>query len=385
MEVSAVRARWLLALALTPVLAACGAQPAQPTNQPSATRSGPGTPPMHEEQIGADYLLVSPSMDKGKSPKLQVAGTQYGVVVALPPGYEHAPGGGAPAPIGSWTVYLAHPTAGKQNLLATAQRIAALPTAEVDLTIMGVTGRYAVFTAKAGSDRLLDLLTIAGKGVGTVRSLGQVTASYGGALAVRDMVIYLDPGGTVHALNLSTGEAITGRAASPPLAYMDGILSGDGKTIALRGLPPPAQPSLPQGFQWLSIAQGGAPVAAVPQGYAVKEIPGGSSRGVSATDPADSSVQVTVFENACAGCYNPGFMAQGTNTLSTPIYVGSQQGVTPLGDHGFISVTKGKHGVLEYQLVADYLNGGDLGADVSVPASDGALAQEILRTVRLPW
>ena len=239
MEVSAVRARWLLALALTPVLAACGAQPAQP----SAVSSGPGTAPMHKEQIGADYLLVSPSMDKGKGPKLQVAGTQYGVVVALPPGYEHAPGGSAPAPLGSWTVYPAHPTAGKQNLLATAQRVAALPTAQKDLTIMGVTGRYALFSAKVGSDRLLDLLTLTGKGVGTVRSLGQVTASYGGALAVRDMVIYLDPGGTVHALNLATGKAITGGAASAPIAYMDGILSGDGKTIALPGLTPTARPS----------------------------------------------------------------------------------------------------------------------------------------------
>lgn len=376
-----MRARRLLPLALAPILAACGAQTAPPAQSPSSVPSAS----MQREQIGADYLLVSPSADKGKSPKLQVAGTQYGVVVALPPGYEHAPGGGASAPLGSWTVYLAHPTGGKQNLLATAQRVAALPEAQTDLTIIGVTGRYALFTAKAGSGRLLDLLTIAGKGVGTLRGLGQVTASYGGALAVRDTVIYLDPGGTVHALTISTGKEITGPTASAPLFYMDGVLSGDGKAVALQGLTPPAQPSLPQGFQWISIAQDGAPVAAVPQGYVVKQIPGGSSHGVSATDPADSSVQVTVFENACAGCYNPGFMAQGTNTLSTPIYVGAQRGVTPLGDHGFISVTQGKHGVVQYQLVADYLNGGDLEADVSVPASDGALAQEILRTVRLPW
>ncbi len=394
-----MRSRALLLLALAPLLAGCGAQsPAPPltatkpqaVSAPSGRQTGSSTTQspaalgMEPEQIGGDYLWVAKSANTGKSPMLQVAGTRYGVVVALPPHYGALPGGAAPS--AQWFVYLSHPSAGKQNLLQTAQRLAALPKGQTDVTILGVTSKYAAFGATTASGRLLELVTLAGGGAGALRSVGQLESAYGGAVAIRGMVFYLGPHGTVHVLHIASGQtaSVTGVAPGPLIWWQNGLQVGL-KAVKVPGVEPPAAPPVPAGFQAIAIGSSTSPIAAVPQGYTVRQLPGGSSNGVSAQDPKDSAIQVTIYQNACAGCYNPGFMAQGVNTLSTPIYVGALTGTTPLGDHGFVTKVAQKGGLVQYMLIADYLDGGDLEASVTVPKTQGALAQEILGTVRLPW
>ena len=341
---------------------------------------------MHKEPIGADFLWVPKTADTGKSPQLQVAGTEYGVVIALPPGYAALPQGARPS--AGWSVYVSHPSAGRQDLLDTATRLAVLPASQAQLTILGVTGGYALFAAQTAQGRMLELLTLSGARAGTLATIGSVAGSYSSALAVRGLVLWLDPRRTLHALFIASGREATaplGSVPPGPLIWWQGGLVVGTRAVQIPGVQPPAAPVLPKGFAWISIGQSRAPIAAVPQAYRVKRLPGGSSHGVSATDPKNPSVQVTIYENACAGCYNPGFMAQGTNTLSTPIYVGRQPGVSPLGDHGFITEFRPKKGLETYMLVADYLDGGDIEASVTVPKAQAALAREILQTVRLPW
>ncbi|MDA8346222.1 MAG: hypothetical protein M0Z66_12170 [Thermaerobacter sp.] len=375
-----MRARALSLLLCAPLLAACGAQ----SSHPVASAPNPSALGMHKEQIAADYLWVAVSADKGKSPMPQVGGTQYGVVVALPPGYPAVPGGGKPD--GSWTVYLSQPQKGKQNLLQGARRVAALPRAETDVTLVGVTGPYALFTAQSAGTRSLQLLRVAGSGQGGLRTLGALGPGYGNAIAVRGMVLYLGPHNTLHVLRIASQRTSVVRdVPKGALFWRQGAVYVDNTKISQAGLSALPAPRLPAGFRWISVVHATAPIAAVPQNYTVQENSGGSSQGVSATDPKDPAQQVSVYSNACAGCYNPGIMAPGVNTLSTPIYIGSAKGTTPLGDHGFLSVTPQKGGLVGYQLVVDYLNGGDLEAAVTVRRGDGALAREILGTVRLPW
>lgn len=336
---------------------------------------------MHKEPIGRDYLWVAKSADERRSPLLQVAGTAYGVVVALPPGYPAVPLGAPPS--GAWLLYLSSPTAGKQNLLQHATRLTALPAGQVDPTLMGVTGRYALLAVTMGKRRTLELLTLAGRGRGTLRRVGQVAASFGAALAIRGMVLYLGPHGTVHALSNLSGRRSSLSGIAPGLLTwgQKGLMVG-ADVVRLPGVQPIQQPGLPQGFRWIAVAMSAQRLIAVPQGYTVQEQPGGSSQGVTAKAP-DGQVVVSVWQNACAGCYNPGFMAQGTNTLSTPIYVGRHAGTQPIGDHGYL-VAASVHGSIQYTRVVDDLDGGDLEASVTVPEAQSALARRILRTLQLP-
>jgi hypothetical protein len=375
----------LVLAALVPILSACGTHTTQASGSAAATGESPAARGMHKESIGPDYLWIPKSADTGKSPQLQVAGTQYGVVIALPPSYAPLPGNGQPSR--SWTVYLAHPTTGGQNLLETATRLAALPRSARDLVILGVTGPYALFSAQSSTGATLDLLSLQGAEAGTVRDMGPVASSYGAAVAVRGQVFWLGAGGRVHVLDTATGGIQVSQASglSAPLSWSRSGLFANIRQVTLPGVELPASPALPAGFQWISIGQSLTPIAAVPQGFTVQQIAGGSSHGLVATDPKDASLQVTIYENACAGCYNPGVSAPGANTLSTPIYVGTEVGTEPLGDHGLLSEIKQKSGLETYMLVVDYLQGGDLEASVTVPKAQGALAREILQTVWLPW
>ncbi len=371
---SAFAAGVAVGLALT----GCASRP------PTSASTSPAALGMQREQIGSDYLWVPTSADSGGTPRMQVAGTAFGVVVALPPGYAALPTSARPE--AAWTIYLSHPTAARQDLMRTATMVASLPRGQSDVTLMGVTGRYAVFAARAAGGRLLELVTLAGAGRGARRGVGAVTSAFAGALAIRGMVIYLGPHGTVHALHLATGRrASAGGVAPGPLYWSQGGLMVGARAVRLPGVDATSQAPLPRGFRWISTGAAAPGVIAVPQGYIVQQLPGESSHGVRATDPRAASIEVTVWENACAGCYNPGFLAQGVNTLSTPIYTGRHAGLTPIGDHGYIAETRQGQGLLRYTRVAYDVSGGDLEASVTVPVAQAALARRILATLRLPW
>ena len=195
MRLQHVGPRSLLRLAL--VLAALGlvscAGSTQSAQRPAA--SPPRVAALRREPVGTDYLLVPPSADTGRSPRLQVGGTAYGVVVAVPPGYAALPrGDGRP---GRWVVFLCHPTTAKQNLLSHAARVATLPAGQGDVMLVGVTGPYAVFSARASGQTLLEAVTLTGRRAGAIGRLGSMSGAFGSALVVRGFVIYRSPDGSV--------------------------------------------------------------------------------------------------------------------------------------------------------------------------------------------
>jgi hypothetical protein len=124
------------------------------------------------------------------------------------------------------------------------------------------------------------------------------------------------------------------------------------------------------------------PSLAVPQSFKVTEVlPGGSSEGFKAADPGDPKYTVTVWDNACVGCYEPAFLDQGVTAITTPYSYGppTARGVTPL-PHNAVLVAQGS----TWQLIIDPPSGGDIRITITDAAKHPETTKTILNSVWYP-
>lgn len=165
--------------------------------------------------------------------------------------------------------------------------------------------------------------------------------------------------------------------------YLDGLRVGG---RAVPGIAPLPFPPIP-GFRAIHVgsAANTAPALEVPSGWTVRPLPGGSSVGVEATDRRDRAVRVTVWRNACVGCYaeDPLGLVQGPDTPTAGLAPGAV--VQWVGDHAIrFTVRRRVRGqsYVETVLVTVPPEQGTWQVSVTVPAADPALAERILSTFR---
>jgi hypothetical protein len=270
--------------------------------------------------------------------------------------------------------------------MAHAGLVALLPADQHNLAITGVTGNYAVFTFTRSNSRAvhLEAIVLTGRRRGKLLDLGVISPAFDSVLAIRGLVVYRRLAGRAEVVDLADGKRtdLSGIPAGPLLWWEARLVVGR-KTIAVPGAHAMSS-ALPPGYRWIAVDYATAPVVAVPTHYRVQELPGGSSQGVKAESTAGPLVVVTVWQNACVGCSDPGLLAQGANTLPTPVYVGRHPDVRPVGDHGYLALLPAGHGDVIYERGVYYVEGGDLDASIMVPRGDAALARTVLATLRLP-
>lgn len=330
------------------------------------------------EPIGGGYILVPKTIAKNVNlpPQILLAGTSRGVVVALAPKYAPLPGGMAPQT--RWTVWFARTGPANENLLRGAQLRATFPQGALSLS--GVTGAFAVFASRGQ----VFSLRLWGGAITPPRSIGTLAPGNPPVFARRGYSVFEAPLRVLRVVQLATGKHGAARIVpGQTLSFQGGAYYEGSRPVPLP-FPSPYRHTLPPGFRWISVARGSQPFIGVPSDFRVTEEPGGSSQGVIAKDPKDLSISVTVWSNACAGCYNPAIMAPSVYARNTPVYVQRTPGMQPIGDHGYITAQPGVHGLVTYTRVAYWPGGGDDDFIVTVPAGQKALAMKILSTAWLP-
>ncbi|QQE80019.1 hypothetical protein GI364_05980 [Alicyclobacillus sp. SO9] len=115
-------------------------------------------------------------------------------------------------------------------------------------------------------------------------------------------------------------------------------------------------------------------------------IPGGSSIGVVVSDPKNPSEKVTLWMNACAGCYSPSVVSAELVTAPDSPLLGAQKGesYTWLNDHAvtYTLPPSKKSKYPTYGLTRTFTGAsGDEEVTVTVPARDKQTATDILNSV----
>lgn len=199
-------------------------------------------------------------------------------------------------------------------------------------------------------------------------------------------------GSEVDVVNVTTGQTNHYRVSSiiRTLTLSSGGVTINGHTVAMSAVPTLSPVTLPTGFQWLTANFGVAPVALAPQGWTVKEMPGGSSQGVMAFNPIRPDERVEAWVNACVGCYWPA----GTSRLvqspfDSPLLATSAgESFTWVNTHvvAYTIPPKSSGGNPTFGVTATWPNAsGNENIAVTVPVKDKPLATEILNAALSLW
>lgn len=198
--------------------------------------------------------------------------------------------------------------------------------------------------------------------------------------------VWADPQHDIHIVQVSTGKQQTISWPSEPsaLEVVAGGVQVSNKFVPAALVNHPQYPPLPSGFHWVYLCQSQYPVLRVPKNWTViKQLPGGSSEGVIASNPANPNEKVTVWLNACTGCYEPTAISdQLVQSFDSPL-LGVQKVETYvwLNDHAVAyTLPSSKTGPYPtYGLTMTFpVQSGDEEVKVNVPASDKQLATAIL-------
>jgi hypothetical protein len=181
--------------------------------------------------------------------------------------------------------------------------------------------------------------------------------------------------GAVHTYRMSTAFAANGWVH-------EGLLVGGRPVPGIRPLPVPGIAGLVP--VRLEAATSGPYVIDVPKGWRVRGLPGGSSVGVEATGRPRGSGRVTVWRNACVGCYAMNFLDL-VGGPDTPIGFPPPAGLTWHGSHTVLwqtTPTRDGRRYVELHLVTVPPTQGTYDVTVRVPRGEAGLARRILSTFR---
>jgi hypothetical protein len=190
----------------------------------------------------------------------------------------------------------------------------------------------------------------------------------------------------LHVVKLATGEE---RVVSlPALTYIEIVGAGilvNGQVVKLPLVDHLPDSAVPADYKWIGPGQGN-PRIAVPGNWIVKQIPGGSSQGVSATNPRDPNAQVVFFDSACAGCPDPGVSSPHVyNSFASPLLAVARGATyTWLNEQtvAFTLPADDQHPYPTYGVSQTYTyRPGRREAKVTVPASDRQTATIILNSL----
>lgn len=218
--------------------------------------------------------------------------------------------------------------------------------------------------------------------IGTYTKLAETTWGHG-AFA------WTDSKYNVHVVQVSTGTEQTISWSTQPssLQIVPGGIDVSQQFIKLALVKHAKYASVPSTFKPVYLGQAKKPVIYVPPNWTkVQQLPGGSSQGVTASNPNDPNEKVSVFLNACAGCYDPTVTsAQIINSFDSPL-LGAEKGENYvwLNDHAVAyTVPPNKtEPYPTYGLTLTFpLQSGDEEIKVSVPSRDKQLAKDILNGV----
>lgn len=335
-----------------------------------------------KEPVAHDYVMIPAGIVASASSRdwVQVAGSPHGVVLALPPHFPLPNGSLSPS---AWSVWVDRPTSSTGvNLLAGAQQVAVLPASVSTLQLRDLTGTgsYAVFWSRG--PEAVWALNLSGTKP-SFREIGAATSSL--VVTGRSAVAYRAANGGVQVDDLKTGQqagpfTVASSASGIPFWWSNGTVTTAAGPLSIPFLPPYTH-TLPSGYQWAKIGQGPASVLAVPHSYQLTQLPGGSSEGVKATDPTNPGYSVTVWRNGCAGCYNPGILAQGLVALANTPY---PYGPVPAGEtilpHNAVLITHGSSEDLIISLPMD----GNIEITITDATAHPNRTREILSTVWYP-
>lgn len=245
------------------------------------------------------YTLPVPAAEVPAVGGLTAGDVPGGILWLTPPGFPDV----TAHPISDWSLWFTPSSTAGGSLWTGALLWQTFPKGQTP-RLLGVTDRYAIIHLTEGDQTQV---VAVGLTDGRTRSVAQYAAA---SEAQRQfgygVYAWLDTDNHVHIVNLATADEqtvpLTEVSGKPYLQIVPGGVTVGGKTVQVSLVETLPEPVVPATYKW--IGNNGHEIA-VPADWIVREIPGGSSRGVSATNPQDPNQKVTLMDNGCAGCYLP--------------------------------------------------------------------------------
>lgn len=353
---------------------------------------------------GTNYNLPVPAADSGgNSTNVSAVAVPGGIVWSIPAGYPDVSMHPTSSPSLWFTPGKA--SAGDQLLWSGAKRLWTFNGWQGSTPyLLGATGGYVVIqsTQSSGATQI-DAIQFSTAGqASTLPSLKSIATLPKGDLTGYGSGVFTwtDTNSNVHVVKLSTGAQETvhipshltpsKQSASSSVNYPPQVVSG-GVTVGAQFIPvklirQSSQVQLPSGYRWVGLNPSNAKDVAIPASWTVvKNEPGGSSEGLVAHNPKNPSEKVTLWFNACAGCYSPDVTSgEMVNAPDSPL-LGVQKGETYdwLNDHtvAYTIPSNSKSKYTTYGLTRTFTDAsGNQEVTVNVPPADRKMATVILNS-----
>ena len=353
---------------------------------------------------GTKYTLPVPAADSGgNSTNVSAVAVPGGIVWVIPAGYPDVSMHPTSSPSLWFTPGKA--SAGDQSLWSGAKRLWTFNGWQGSTPdLLGATEGYVVIqsTQSSGATQIDAIQFSTGGQASTLPSLKSIATVPKGDLTGygNGVFTWKDSKSNVHVVQLSTGTEETVHIPShlstskqstsssidyPPQVVSSGVTVG-AQFIPVKLIRQSSQMPLPSGYRWVGLNPSNAKDVAIPASWTVvKNEPGGSSVGLVAHNPKNPSEKVTLWFNACAGCYSPDVTsAEMVSAPDSPL-LGVQKGETYdwLNDHtvAYTVPSIGKSKYPTYGLTRTFTDAsGNEEVTVNVPSKDRKMATLILNS-----
>jgi hypothetical protein len=325
----------------------------------------------------AAYTLAIPAKDDHGTTDVTAADVPGGIIWMTPPGFPDA----AAHPLANWSLWFTPASTTGGSIWTDAQQWQSF-TKEQAPRLVGMTGGYAIISLMEGTQiEIVRVRLTDGDASNVVRYASPAVAGYG-----YGVYMWQDADRKLHVVKLATGEEQV--IALPALSRIDMVGAGvlvDGQVVKLPLVDKPTYPAVPAGYKWIGTTQA-KPEIAVPENWTVRPIRGGSSNGVSATNPQDPNEKMILMDNGCAGCYQPSVTSlQMYDSFSSPLMgVAKGETYTWLDDHtvAFTLPPGEQNRYPTYGVTRTFVQrSGNQEAKVSIPANDRQTATIILNSM----
>ncbi|MDB4894979.1 MAG: hypothetical protein JWN15_1241 [Firmicutes bacterium] len=323
------------------------------------------------------YTFAVPAQDEHGDSDVTAGDVPGGIIWLTPPGFPDA----AAHAIRNWSLWFTPASTTGGSLWTGAQLWQTFPNEQAP-RLVGVTGGYVIISLTDGTQtQIMGVGLVDGRTVNIARYAPPTVAGYG-----HGVYAWQDPNRQLHVVKLATGEEQL--IALPALSRIDIVGGGilvDGQVVKSPLVDKPTDAPVPAGYKWIGPDQA-KPEIAVPDTWIVGPIPGGSSAGVSATNPQDPNEKVTMWDSNCAGCQDPGINSPHRYaSWSSPLVdVAQGETYTWLDDHtvAFTLPPDGQNPYPTYGVNRTFVERpGNQVAKVSMPANDRQTATIILNSM----
>lgn len=330
---------------------------------------------------GVRFSLAVPERDNRQPTNVSAADVPEGVVWMTPPNFPDA----ADHPIATWCLWLTPQRSTGGSLWKGAKLLHRFPNGARP-SLAGITGDHVLVKVQ---DTRPSARMYSYSFTGTPGSLLVATvpagapSSYGyGAYS------WVSRSNIVHVVNVSTGRAFSmtiSGAYESTIQLVSGGIDLSGQIVNVPGVDRQVYPAVPGSFKWVKLWHSTRAVIAIPSTWKVtQDHAGGSSIGLIASNPKHPKEKLTLYVNACAGCYSPDVVSQ--QTVNTP-FDSPLMGVSPHEEYVWLddqtvayTVLPSKQSIYPtYGLTRTFTNqSGDEEVTLQLPARDKHLATLIL-------